>query len=72
MEFTYSFDIFVSQMKASSQSIQDFIIHESGPVFHLLIQWNLSVTTSSMIKFITCDLFGNVFQWWLKVPFYSC
>ena len=25
------------------------------------IQWNLSVTTTSMIKFITCDLFSNVF-----------
>ena len=25
------------------------------------IQWNLSVTTTSEIKFITCDLFSNVF-----------
>ena len=25
------------------------------------VQWNLSVTTTSMIKFITCDLFSNVF-----------
>ena len=25
------------------------------------IQWNLSVTTTSKIKFITCDLFSNVF-----------
>ena len=25
------------------------------------IQWNLSVTTTSVIKFITCDLFSNVF-----------
>ena len=25
------------------------------------IQWNLSVTTTFMIKFITCDLFSNVF-----------
>ena len=25
------------------------------------IQWNLSVTTTSIIKFITCDLFSNVF-----------
>ena len=24
-------------------------------------QWNLSVTTTSKIKFITCDLFSNVF-----------
>ena len=26
-----------------------------------VIQWNLSVTTTSIIKFITCDLFSNVF-----------
>ena len=25
------------------------------------VQWNLSVTTTSMIKFITCDLFSYVF-----------
>ena len=29
--------------------------------FYNLVQWNLSVTTTSMIKFITCDLFSNVF-----------
>ena len=27
----------------------------------LQVQWNLSVTTTSMMKFITCDLFSNVF-----------
>ena len=26
-----------------------------------LVQWNLSVTTTSIIKFIACDLFSNVF-----------
>ena len=26
-----------------------------------MIQWNLSITTTSIMKFITCDLFGNVF-----------
>ena len=25
------------------------------------VQWNLSVTTTSLIKFNTCDLFINVF-----------
>ena len=25
------------------------------------LQWNLSVTTTSIIKFITCDLFINVY-----------
>ena len=27
---------------------------------HSQIQWNLSVTTTSIIRFITCDLFSNV------------
>ena len=26
-----------------------------------VIQWNLSVTTTSIIKFISCDLFSNWF-----------
>ena len=38
----------------------------------LPLQWNLSVTTTSITKLSTCDLFSNVFQWRLKVPFYSC
>ena len=29
--------------------------------FRTMIQWNLSVTTTSIIKFITCDLFSSVF-----------
>ena len=28
---------------------------------HFVVQRNLSVTTASKIKFITCDLFSNVF-----------
>ena len=27
----------------------------------LFLQWNLSLTTTSMIKFISCDLLSNVF-----------
>ena len=27
----------------------------------LLLQWNLFVTTTFIIKFITCDLYSNVF-----------
>ena len=27
----------------------------------MIVQWNLSVTTTSVIKCITCDLFSNVF-----------
>ena len=38
----------------------------------ILIQWNLSVTTTSIMKIISCDLFSDVFQWRLKVPIYSC
>ena len=30
-------------------------------ILHSVVQWNLSVTTTSLIKFITCDLFSNVF-----------
>ena len=26
-----------------------------------MLQWNLSVTTTSLIKFVTCDLFNNAF-----------
>ena len=36
------------------------------------VQWNLSVTITSIIKFITNDIFSNVFKWRLKVPIYSC
>ena len=36
------------------------------------MQWNLSVTTTSTIRFITCDLFSSVFEWILKVSIYSC
>ena len=37
-----------------------------------VIQWNLSVTTTSIIKPIALNLFSIVFQWRLKVPIYSC
>ena len=35
------------------------MLYEDGP--KPPIQWKLSVTTTSIIKFITCDLFSNVF-----------
>ena len=28
--------------------------------WHCVVQWNLSVTTTSMIKYISCDLFNIV------------
>ena len=36
-----------------------------------VVQWNLFVTTTSMIKLITYDLFSDVFKWRLKIPIYS-
>ena len=49
------------------------LLYELHPDFHsFILQWNLSVTTTSIIKCITCDLINNVVQWWLKVPTYSC
>ena len=41
-------------------------------IYHCKLQWNLSVTTTSLIELITCDLFSNVFWWRLKLPIYSC
>ena len=39
---------------------------------NIVLQWRLSVTTTSIIKIITCDLFSDVFWWWLNVPINSC
>ena len=39
---------------------------------YLRVQWNLFVTTTSILKSITCDLFSNMFEGGLKVPIYSC
>ena len=33
----------------------------TGSATSKMIQWNLSITTTSTMQFITCDLFGNVF-----------
>ena len=38
-----------------------FILNDNGLNFNYELQWNLSVTTTSMIKFITLYLFSNVF-----------
>ena len=53
----------------SSRSMND--IQWKSYLLYVIKEWNLSVTTTSIIKFITCDLFSNVFQWRLKVPIYS-
>ena len=39
-----------------NQKGNDIVLSELG-----VVQWNLSVTTTSLIKFIACDLFINVF-----------
>ena len=37
-------------------------LHQSHhPSSQMMVQWNLSVTATSIIKYITCDLFSNVF-----------
>ena len=33
----------------------------SNTITSFILQWNLSVTTTSIKKYITCDLFSNVF-----------
>ena len=37
-----------------------------------ILQWNLSATTTSIMKSIACDLFSDVFNWRLKLPIYPC
>ena len=41
--------------------LMQFIFSGGIAVIFIRTQWNLSVTTTSKIKFITCDLFSNVF-----------
>ena len=50
----------------------DSIIRHHHFFLRVQIQWNLSVTTTSIIIFTTCNLFSNVFQWRPKVPIYPC
>ena len=37
------------------------VMQEGFPYRMITVQWNLSVTTTSKIKFIICDLFSDVF-----------
>ena len=41
--------------------ISRLTLHSVSNHFSILMQWNLPVTTTSIIKSITCDLFSNVF-----------
>ena len=58
----------------SDDLIEHYRVNAVAPVMltKVEVQWNLSVTTTSMIRFLTCDQFSNVFYWRLKVPIYSC
>ena len=48
----------IAKLRQSNEHMQMYIsVAKKGN----LIQWNLSVTTTSLIKSITCDLFSNVF-----------
>ena len=42
-------------------SLAPYIYSGYGVYYHFIIQWNLSVTTTSTMKFNTYDLFSNVF-----------
>ena len=47
---------------APHYSLSDWLLGvRYSDVEWISLQWNLSVTTTSLIKFITCDLFSNVF-----------
>ena len=62
----YSNTSIYSSVNVNDDDVESWM--EQGP---MRIQWNLSVTTTFIIKFITCDLFSNVFNWRLMVPIYS-
>ena len=51
---------------------KQFVIVQALVYVYIYIVYIQSVTTISIIKFITCCLFSNVFQWRLKLPMYSC
>ena len=49
-------------MNTSIQIISFYtVINKNGAPAVINVQWNLSVATTSIMKFITCDLFSNVF-----------
>ena len=50
----------------------DYCLWRQRAAENTKIQWNLSVTTTSITTFITFYLSSNVFWWKLKVPIYSC
>ena len=53
IDIKYHYSIDISSMALLATAVPDT---------RSIIQWNLSVTTTSIIKSITCDLFSNVFN----------
>ena len=49
-----------------------WLINHAPTQTAIYTQRNLSVKTTSMIKFLTRDLFSDVFSWRLKAPIYPC
>ena len=64
--------IFIGYLFLTKISILQLVHNPLNDHEYIIVQWNLSVTTTSIIKCIACDLFSNVFKWRLKVPIYSC
>ena len=62
---TYQYEASTVQIWIQIQFLSIAVLWTSRPerywCFWPLVQWNLSVTTTSKIKFITCHLFNNVF-----------
>ena len=71
LEGKYSLEWYKFLLQSSDQQLQLFARGVLWLDDYEQPQWNLSVTTTSIIKYITCDLFSNVFQWRLKVSIYS-
>ena len=69
--YLYLNNLYLNTSIYSSVNIKDDDIESWMEQGSMRIQWNLSVTTTFIIKFITCDLFSNVFNWRLMLPIYS-
>ena len=54
-------EIWLSEMTTNVFCMFHRVVWKSQFYQISVIQWNLSVTTTSIIKCITCDLFSNVF-----------
>ena len=69
--YLYLNNLYLNTSIYSSVNIKDDDIESWMEQGSMRIQWNLSVTTTFIIKFITNELFSNVFNWRLMLPIYS-